>query len=61
MLQPLVGDDDTASPPGLKSHSNTHKLVQPTPGLKMREGWREKTEKESVMEDEMSLGYSSMD
>ncbi len=40
MLQPLVGDEDTASPPGLESHSNTHKLVQPTPGLKMRDGWR---------------------
>ncbi len=40
MLQPLVGDEDTASPPGLESHSNTHKLVQLTPGLKMRDGWR---------------------
>lgn len=61
-LQPLVGDDDTAqSPPGSKSHSNTYMHVQPTPGLKTGEGWREKTEKERVMEDEMPLGYSSMD
>jgi len=63
MLQPVVGDDDDTaqSPPGLKRHSNTHKQVQPTPGLKTGEGWREKTEKERVMEDEMPLGYSSMD